>query len=222
VDEVGVVGLLQRVAARLGRWTFSTTNSIWLCRSLEHPIDVVPAGAELTTRILIDDKSVLIEWLRRRHAEFPWIGFEEEIALAEEEGHMFLAVFDAGEVVAFTKVGVGRTYIQDFQEIIRFPEEDVFFYDIFVLPAYRGKRLAVHMTTRMTEFLRERGFERAWAHIEPWNEPSLRAFWSADYENVAQIRHCRVLGRRFFLRDGSRPLIRFEEFIREARGKPGA
>lgn len=193
--------------------SFRTTCSIWLEKSIDEPCNTTSPGLDIILHFLEEDKSQIIDWLKKHHASFPWMYFRREIDAAQTNGHIYACILHRQDIIGYIKVGINHTYIHDFNRVVRFPPKVAFIYDTFILPEYRGRHVATHTIIRTLQFLKERHFEKTWCHIEEWNHASLKIFRKIGFKERASIRFCRLFGFPFFVQDGYKPFINLETFI---------
>jgi len=160
----------------------------------------------------MEDISKLSDWLKTHHAVFPWIYFGKELETAQANSHIYVCILHRSNIIGYIKVGINNVYIHDFDKVVHFPSKIAFIYDTFVLPEYRGKRIASCAIIETIQFLEERGLEKLWCHIEGWNHASLKTFQKVGFKKKASIRFFRLFGFPFFLQDGYKPLKSLEAF----------
>ena len=214
----GLTGVCSRVLKALYLRSFRTTSSLWFSRELEgarlSDCHTDTHCGEITIEFFEHDKSRLVRWIRRQHAQFPWMYVPEEIEVAKQENHVFVGFLRGVEFVGYIKLGINRTYVHDFGKIVRFPVRDCFIYDTFVLPEYRGRGLAYGALLETMQYMKARSYKRMWCHIEQWNVPSLKLFGRAGFEKAGRVRFTRLFGFSFFIRDGVVPFLSLERFLR--------
>ncbi len=167
----------------------------------------------LDCEFLVSDKSTLIEWLKVNHSIYPWIYFEKEIESAIRNDHVFAVVSHKKSFVGYIKVGIGSTYIHDFDVNIVFPPRTAFVYDTFVLPEWRGKNVAVYALLTLADYLKHRGFERILCHIEDWNQSSVRTFSKAYFYPRNTVRFIRIAEMGFYVLDRRRLYRKLEPYV---------
>ena len=64
----------------------------------------------------------------------------------------------------------------------RLAPDEVYCYDVFTIPAFRGRNIPAARNARMTEYFREAGFRRVVATGGPENRASLRMMEKAGYK----------------------------------------
>lgn len=213
IDRAGITALLGRAFAKAVRTAYRTTSSLWLVRNLEDHFDPGTPRTSVTVDHLVEDKSRAISWLRTQHRQFPWMFFEKEIDAARANGHIFTVIESDGDIIGYLKIGINDVYIHDFDRVVRFPPDTAFVYDTFVLPAYRGKKVALYALARTIQYLHERNFTRLWCHIEKWNRASLSLFREAGFQEKGTIRFSRFLTLPLFVKDGYKPFPGWKAFL---------
>ncbi len=211
----GVLFLLKKIVRRTKYLTFRTTCSTWFCKSLSETIDSTAKHADIDINFLKEDKSKLNDWLRDHNEKFPWMYKSKEIELAETDKHIYVNILHNSNIIGYIKVGINNIYIHDFDKIICFPKDSAFIYDTFILPECRGRNIAFYAISRTIDFLREAGFKKLWCHIEKWNTASLKTFQKAGFMPKGTIRFSRIIGLPIFTKDGYKPLITLNTFIRQ-------
>lgn len=209
----GWLFLIKKLLWKVRHAVFATTSSVWLERSLEEPIDVLSPEIDIAISFLVSDKGSLIDWLDEKRDEFPWIYFKKEIEVAKADDHIFVLLLYRETIIGYIKVGKKHVYVHDFDSIISFPWDTAFLYDIFILPEYRGKRLALYAIERTMIYLRERQFKKMWCHIEKWNQASRKTFVRAGFREKGSIRFAKLCGFPLFIKDRYKPMINLEGFI---------
>jgi len=224
----GILSLIKKLGRKIKYLTFRTTCSIWFCKSLNDAPSPspLPLGERVRVRgfseqsdidvnFLVEDKSELINWLKIHNAEFSWMYKSKEIELAETDKHVYVSILHHGNIIGYIKVGINNVYIHDFDKVVCLPKDSAFVYDTFILPEYRGRNIASYAISRTIDFLREAGFKKLLCHIEKWNTASLKTFQKAGLVPKGTIRFSRIFGLPIFTKDGYKPLITLNTFIRE-------
>ena len=213
LTQRGVCGLVQKCWKIIVNYLYRTTCSIWYARILEEPIEHFSPDETFKIEFLTHDKNRLVEWLRENKSKYPWIYFEKEIDAALRNDHVFLIILHQGQIVGYVKIGVGPTFINDFDRMIEFQPGTAFVYDTFTLPDYRGKGLALFALIHAFEYFKARNFRRILCHIERWNVPSIKTFEKAGFCATDTIRFLRVASFSFFIRGGYIPFINLEKYL---------
>lgn len=214
----GFRGLITKALTWLRHRIFTTSCSIWFTSHSDRDArsdDL--SSTDLGIEFLDEDRSELEEWMKRHQPEFPWLFFPQEKSVADECNHVYSKITHHGLIVGYIKVGMKLVFVHDFGMSITFPQHHAFIYDTFVLPAYRGQKIAGFAVARTQAYLRQRGFNTIWCHIEAWNEPSLKLFGRNGFQERARIQFVRILNLKFFLRDRRVFSRRLEPFLNSTR-----
>jgi ribosomal protein S18 acetylase RimI-like enzyme len=209
----GMAVLFQKVLRKSKSLAFRTTNSIWFERGLENPVECVRPGIDIQIEFLVEERHRLAEWLKEKDRNFPWLYLDEEMRIADRNGHTFTVIRYGAEIIGYMKIGVNLTYIRDFNKTIRFPEGAAFIYDTFVLPQYRQLHLANFALGKSLEYLTEHNYRKVYCHIEKWNRPSLRLYTKMGFDEIGSIRFSTVFGMQFFLFNSYKPFADIESFV---------
>ncbi len=173
-----------------------TNHADWFVRYLSEEIG--PPSPRLAVAVDTSSREETIRWLRENHYRFGWMYIPEEVSLARACGHYLVSVRLEGKIVGYIKIARERGYVLDYGAELSLPPGDAFVYDTFVLPEYRGKRIASFLIGEAMAFLREEGFRRLWCHIPVWNAASISAFSRSGFRKIAHIRFAKILGCPFF------------------------
>lgn len=210
----GISGLFKKIWNKIHHFLFYTTYSVWyerdLCKSILH----FSPDCTVETDLLQYDKSKIIEWLKENKTNFPWIYFEKEISSAISNDHIYFTVTCQSSIIGYVKIGIGSTYIHDFDKSIEFNKGIAFIYDTFVLPEYRGKKLALYSLNQIAQYLKEKNYTKILCHIEKCNIPSIRTFENAGFSAKDSLRFTRIARFSFFVRSGCFPVFNVEDFLK--------
>lgn len=168
----------------------------------------------MTTKFLVDDKIELVNWLYAKKYEYDWIYCEKEIDCSFENHHYFCILKENENIIGYIKLGVGNTYIHDFDNIIHFDDKTAFISDTFMLPEYRGLNLGVYLISSASKYLQDHGFKQILCHIEKWNIPSVKTFKKVGFAEQGVIRFVRIAGLKFFISNGLHIFSDLEKFIK--------
>ena len=213
-DLNGLSGVFRKGWQKARQFMFYSTCSIWYERNLDDPVSRITPGLDLEPDFLAHDKSELIEWLKWHQNRFPWIYLNKEIETALANKHIFFILKHKHSIIGYVKIGVGPTYIHDFDKTLVFEPSAAFIYDTFILPEYRGMNLALFAVNEVARFCKERSFKKMICHIEKWNTPSVKTFKKAGFQAVDSIRFIRVGRLSFYLRNKYRPFFNLEKALR--------
>lgn len=204
--------MYKRLFKKIKNLIFKTTCSIWFEKTLKEIPDPVSPDIDISLKFFMEDISILSDWMRLHHSTFPWLYFRKEIESAKANNHVYASISHQDNIIGYIKIGLNNVYIHDFDKVVHFPSNVALIYDIFVLPEYRGRHIASYAVTEAIQFLKQRGVEYVWCHIEGWNHASIKTFQKIGFKKKASIRFSRLLGFPFFLRNGYKPLKSLEAF----------
>jgi RimJ/RimL family protein N-acetyltransferase len=182
---------LGRVARKLASRLLKTNESIWFVKDLreeEAEVEIQP-----TYEVIMDGFDEISEWLKSNVREYPWIYSAKEIGVAREYGHLIPFMKDGGKIIGYTKVALNKVYIRDYDRLFNLGPGKAMFYDTTFLPEYRGKRLPQQLKKAIFELLRKKGVRWVFAHIEPWNIPSIRSNERAGFKKVGTNTYVKFL-----------------------------
>ena len=206
--------MLLRVGQKLKKLTFYTTASDWYVRDLTDPVSDVVPKLKVTGMFLEEDKSGLVKWLFENKEQFPWIYFVKEIDTAKNNNHIFYVIKYNASIIGYMKIGINCCYIHDFNEIIKFPRKFAFIYDTFILPEYRGKKLAQFCVNESIKYLNRNNYNTVLCHIENWNLPSIKVFMDAGFYKKDCIRYFKILFLRFFVKNNFFFFLGMEKYLK--------
>ncbi len=199
----GLAALLKRSARKAYSLVFRSNNAVWYRLDLAS----APAGAGPGhVKVAFPTGGEIIRWIREKSAEYPWIYIEEELKTAGRENHVFPYATVDGRIAGYVKIGFGKVYVQDFNREITLPAKDAMIYDTFVLPEFRGRRVALALVNEAAGYLKGRGYERIWCHIPEWNVASSTLYLKAGFREVERIRFVRLMSFGFFNLDPEKML----------------
>lgn len=213
ITQHGLWELTQKCWSKFANYLYHSTSSIWYARNLEDPIDHFIPDIILNIEFLVHDKYRLVEWLRENKIKYPWIYFEKEVEAALRHNHVFLIMLHQDQIIGYVKIGIGPTYINDFDQMIELMPGTAFVYDTFTLPDYRGKRLALFALNQTGEYFKALNFTQILCHIEEWNVPSIKTFEKAGFHPIDSIRFIRAACLSFFIRGGYVPFLKLERYL---------
>lgn len=190
-------GILRRSVRKLLHAMFETNNAFWFERSLTGDMPRVTPRIPVTIQYGANWRT--IRWIRS-HGE-PWMYNRRELVTGMSAGHHFMNVRHDGEIVGYAKVAVRRVYVHDYRSVLTLPDGYAFIYDTYVLPGYRGLRIASTLVAGVMQFLAGQGYRRLGCHIPPWNIASINTYRSLGFEPTRYVRYMRIAGIRIFTND---------------------
>jgi ribosomal protein S18 acetylase RimI-like enzyme len=76
-------------------------------------------------------------------------------------------------------------------------ERDIYFYDLVIAEAYRGRHYGAEFLGEVETLLADRGFDRLVCYVVSDNYPALRLYLGRGYQQVLSLRRTWVLGCSF-------------------------
>lgn len=216
----GLTGLLRKGWRKSRHFLFYSTSSTWYKYELDRTVLLTAPTLNLEVVCLERDKSELIDWLEKNRDSFPWIFSKKELNSALANKHLFFILKHEKKIIGYIKVGIGPTYILDFDRTVEFEPEVAFVYDTFILPEYRGMNLALYALRLVSSHFRQKGFKRILCHIEPWNLPSVKTYEKAGFHKAGTIRFVRIAICSFYILNRSRPFLSLEKLLEKKCSLP--
>jgi GNAT superfamily N-acetyltransferase len=110
-----------------------------------------------------------------------------------QAGSLCFAARDAGRLVSVTWVATGRVQLSAGELVLE--EGEIFLYDSFTDPAFRGRRIQMAILASLLEYYRAGGWRYAVVMIVPENRASIRSRERSGFRRTATMHYLR-LGRR--------------------------
>lgn len=212
-NKNGLKGIVLKTLNKTKYFLFYTTSSIWYELKLDDSVADFTPVLDVQIEFMVHDKSKLIMWLVEYNDKFPWIFFDKEIESALADKHIFMAIQYKKHIIGYIKIGVGPTYIRDFDRTVVFEPGTAFICDTFILPDYRGKGLALFSLNKVARYCMVQGFKRILCHIEKWNKPSMKTFSRAGFREIDSIRYTRIAFLSFYVRSKFKPFLNFDYYL---------
>jgi L-amino acid N-acyltransferase YncA len=76
---------------------------------------------------------------------------------------------------------------------LRAASGDVYTHDLFIAPGHRNQGWGARLLSDCLQSLRQAGYKRAVAAVEPANAPSLKVIKRLGYVTTGELRHTRIL-----------------------------
>lgn len=172
------------------RVVYETSAALW------HENDLLEGAAapemKLPVSIDIHDTKGTLNWLKSFTES--WMYNEKEIKVGLKESHYFANAKINGQIVGYTKIGIGHVYIYDFGLCLALPEKVAFLYHVYVSKESRKHNIAQNLIVQVMSDLADKGYQRMYCHIAKWNTSSIRLFKSLGFKCVADIRIHRIFG----------------------------
>lgn len=148
---------------------------------------------------------------------------EEVIRLRVENGHRFCGVEVDGRIVHVRVVAVGKAFNGFLDIVFPLSPREVYFYEAYTLPEYRGKRISPAAALWTAAEMRKDGYERVLALLYPHNEPAIRANSREGFRQVGHFGYVEALGVRryaYWARGGGFEQMPNRLFVRKKRLVP--
>lgn len=197
-----ISSLIRKIRKKIGDYVYYSTVSTWYERKLENSLPVVIQPSDLEPYFAVHDKSEIFEWLDINKCRFPWIFSRSEKHFAQSYQHPYFIIKCKGDIIGYIKIGIGPTYINDYNKTVVFDPETAFIYDTFILPEYRGMNLTVFSLFEVLRYLKQQKYSRVICCIENWNHSSIVVFKKAGFTSQGSIRFIRIGIVSFYLLNG--------------------
>jgi len=109
-------------------------------------------------------------------------------------GERCFLVLHKGQVVAYCWFSQARVGIEEVDLTVVVQPDEVYLYDAFTLPPWRGRGLYPALLTRMVKEAMEMGYRRAMIFAGEDNLPSRQGIEKAGFEFFQRITHYKLLG----------------------------
>jgi ribosomal protein S18 acetylase RimI-like enzyme len=169
---------------------YERNESYWYRRDLSNPTPDLEIT--LPIEISLNNASETIAWLKTFSE--PWMYHEKEIRVGLEEGHYFANAKHNGEIIGYSKVGLNKVYIDDYQMILDLPERVALLYHIYVLKEYRKHNVAKILLAKLLGELKEKEFASMCCQIATWNKPSIALFSGLGFKKIAHAKFYKIFG----------------------------
>ena len=117
--------------------------------------------------------------------------------MAVREGHYWVNAKFNGSIIGFIKIGFGKVFISDYRKTVKFPKNIIFSCESYVLPEFRGKKVAQYMRNEAFNFFKKKGFTKALSYIHDWNIASIKSVTHTGMKRIKTIYCYRILGFTF-------------------------
>jgi RimJ/RimL family protein N-acetyltransferase len=123
----------------------------------------------------------------------PW---QREAERRLREGQVCAAVRHGSEVIAYCSLTSRPEWVAEIGRLVVPGPGEVYIYDAFTSPAWRGRGLFQAMLKSLLEYARARGRRRALIFVLNRNRASRRAIEQAGFELFQAVSRVKVLGLR--------------------------
>jgi ribosomal protein S18 acetylase RimI-like enzyme len=186
---------LRRTAGKALRFAFTTNSAYYFERKLASPVpEIVP---RIPVTVEFDAPAETLRWIRWNGE--PWMLYDDEVDIGFREHHLFPNIKHEGKIIGYLKVARKNVYIHEYRRTVALPDDNVFIYDAYVSPEYRGLKTARYMVAETLDRLKAAGLSSIGCHIPPWNRSSLNLFVSLGFTRTRYVRYINMLGMPFFI-----------------------
>jgi len=162
----GLSSFLLRTAAFLGYWS-GIWYVGWYVRRLDTPIEPVKPGFEVRVTEMVPDN--VGEYLQFQSN----LSREEYLDRLRHSQICFAVRDSAGTLASITWTAVGRVRIEFVGREVALQEDEVYLYDSYTDPDFRGKRLQPFLCGRILTRFRNSGYRQAVVLIAPENRSNI-------------------------------------------------
>jgi RimJ/RimL family protein N-acetyltransferase len=187
--------LVGRILKKMRSLVFFRHSSIWLEKNLNDK-DLNPKGFN-DFEIVMNDFDGICKWIKEKNKEYPWMYSKKEISIAKKYNHIIPYVKHKNKIVGYTKVALNNVYVRDYNTLFPMAKNKARFYDTTILAEYRGQRLALLLHSKIFPYLKEKKIDYLYAHIEPWNTSSIKAYERSGFKQVFENRYTKIFCFKF-------------------------
>lgn len=130
------------------------------------------------------------------------------------QGEVCGVAWSNSAVVSYCWLAFKQAEVGEINRIIKLRDNELYLYDAFTLPDYRGRGLFPALLTAILGFARSQGYSRALIFSNSKNRPSLRGIEKAGFSLFQSIHFLKLLDLRFCLPGRTRdrePGVRVEK-----------
>jgi GNAT superfamily N-acetyltransferase len=154
-------------------------------RPLQDPIPTVTACVPIESSLL--QQSEVAEYLAFRPE-----ASEAEVRSQLEIGDWCFVARHQGRIVATNWAATNRAWLDYLSRELRLAPDEVYAYDSFTAPAFRGQNLGPALVVEKLRYLRAAGYRRMVCTISPENRASLRADAKTGYRPYSTIGYVQI------------------------------
>jgi ribosomal protein S18 acetylase RimI-like enzyme len=186
---------------KLIRRVLRTPKLQWLdivARDLNQNVQFFPARLPFRFEVLPPD---LLE-LEKRLVDIPDV-HKSDLKRRVAYGHICCIAEYEGQVIFTSWIATRRCYSYLLDREIELGNDEAYLYSAYTLPEFRGQGVHPSATTRRLQYLKEHGYTKAFAFIEPNNNAAQRMPAKLGYKKIGTTGLVEVAGIRwYFHRDG--------------------
>jgi GNAT superfamily N-acetyltransferase len=110
------------------------------------------------------------------------------------QGEMVWVAVYRSQIAAYCWVAFYETEIGEIKKIIKIRKDEIYLYDAFTLPDYRGNNLYPFLLTNICYYGKENGYTRALIFALSNNIPSQLGIQKAGFKQFQVIKYRKILG----------------------------
>ena len=160
-------------------------RAIVIERRLEEPIDDVAARVPVVLGLL--DEKQIEEYVRLRPEADP-----REVLRRLREGQLCHTASHDGRLVYVSWASMRRAWIEYLEREIELAPEEVYSYEVFAAPEFRGTGIMAATGVFRLRYFRDRGYRRIIAVVMPENKRAFRAFVKLGYRSCGTMGYVRI------------------------------
>jgi ribosomal protein S18 acetylase RimI-like enzyme len=186
-----VMNKMKRIIKQIIRLLIYEHNeAYWYQRSLSGLIPEV--NINLPIDISLHNANETVDWLKS-FAE-PWMYNKKEIQIGLMEKHYIANAKLDGAIIAYSKVGHNRVYVDDYSMVVNLPKGVALLYHVYVLREHRKNNIAKYLVSKLLAELKENDFSSMCCQIAIWNKPSISLFSSLELKEIAHVKYYKLFG----------------------------
>jgi len=184
-----------KITQRIPGFIFESNHHHWLLRYLDKEEVEIEPKIPVAINFLKPDINKTFDWIKK--INFLWGLYKREKEVAIKEGHYWLTARSNGEIIGFIKFGFGKVFVSDYNEILQFPPNVVFLYEIYVAREFRNKGVASYLINETCKLCKEKGYNKILTYIHSYNHPSLKSFGNAGFRIIKRIYYFKIFDITF-------------------------
>ena len=186
----GVISLLRRALAFLayksGIWYVG-----WYIRRLDSPIGRAIPGLEAhLAELTADDVEEYLQF-------YPNISSEQYLERFREGQTCFVVRESTGTLASGTWTAVGRVWIDFVGREVALQEDEVYLYDSYTVPEFRGKRLQPFLCDQILARFQNSGYRQAVVIIAPENRSNISSRKRSGFVRMGLLFRIRIGSLRY-------------------------
>lgn len=166
----------------------------WFSRTLDEPIVPVPPRLDGSISLLTAEDA---QDYVRFHSN---ISSEEYLERLGRGQYCFVVRDASGELASATWVATASVWIDFVDREVTLQEDEVYLYDSYTAPQFRGKRLQPYLCADILTEIRDKGYRRAAVIIAPENRSNIASRQRSGFRKTGNLFRIRIgsLRRDFF------------------------